>query len=137
ATDSSLAQRTAVAIPILRSGFTSVAPTEATVPVWLGMWANPADIIPLTNNGKTVHWLVIGGEIVNWTGGTLLVAGLHLSVLTPNGTIIVDRECNYDFRKFDYPNQWPTLPPSTIAHAELPDPYSVFVDGTEIPASVD
>lgn len=138
ATDSGgAAQRTALAIPIQRNGFTPVAPTEATVPVWLGMWANPADVIPLTTGGKTVHWLVIGGEIVNWSGETLRVAGLHVTVLTPGGTIIEDRECNYDFRVFDYPNGWPAVPPSTIAHAELPDPYTVFVDGVEIPKSVD
>jgi len=134
---SGAAQRTALAVPIHRSGFTPVAGTEATVPVWLGMWANPADIIPLSKDGKTVNWLVIGGEIVNWTGQTLRVAGLHMTVLAPNGTIIIDRECNYDFRKHDYANNWPKLPPSTIAHAELPDPYTVFVDGTEIPAKVD
>jgi len=29
------------------------------------------------------------------------------------------------------------VPPSTIAHAELPDPYTVFVDGIKIPAKVD
>jgi len=138
ATDSGgAAQRTALAIPIQRSGFAAVAPTEATVPVWLGMWANPADIIPLSKDGKTVHWLVLGGEIVNWTGETLRVAGLHVTVLTPGGTIVADRECNYDFRKHDYDNNWPPVPPSTIAHAELPDPYTVFVDGMEIPAKVD
>jgi hypothetical protein len=137
ATDGSgAAQRTALAVPIPRSGFTAVAPTEATVPVWLGMWANPMDIIPLEKDGKTVHWLVLGGEIVNWSGETLRIAGLHLTVLTPSGTIVIDRECNYDFRKFQYPD-WPALPPSTIAHAELPDPYSVFVDGELIPAKVD
>jgi hypothetical protein len=137
ATDSGgAAQRTALAIPIPRSGFTQVAPSQATIPVWLGMWANPADIIPLSKDGKTVHWLVVGGEIVNWTGETLRVAGLHMTVLTPSGTIVVDRECNYDFRKFDYP-VWSKLPPSTIAHAELPDPITVFVDGTEIPTNVD
>jgi len=53
-----------------------------------------------------------------------------------NGTIVEDRECNYDFRKYDYP-KWPAVPPSTIAHAELPDPYTVFVAGIEIPAKVD
>ena len=138
ATDSGgAAQRTALAVPIQRSGFTPVAATEATVPVWVGMWANPWDIVPLSKDGKTVHWLVVGGEIVNWTGQTLLVAGLHLTVLTPSGTIIVDRECNYDFRKHDYDNNWPPVLPSTIAHAELPDPYTVFVDGAEIPAKVD
>ena len=31
----------AAAIPIERSGFATVAPTEATVPLWLGLWANP------------------------------------------------------------------------------------------------
>jgi len=137
ATDASgAAQRTALSIPIPRPGFAAVAPTQATVPVWLGMWANPADIMLLTKDGKNVHWLVLGGEIVNWSGETLLVAGLHVTVLTPGGTIVVDRECNYDFRKFHYAD-WPPVPPSTIAHAELPDPYTVFVDGIEIPAKVD
>ena len=137
ATDSGgAAQRTALSVPIERSGFAAVAPTEAAVPVWLGMWANPADIVPLSKGGKTVHWLVLGGEIVNWSGETVSVAGLHVTVLTPGGTIVVDRECNYDFRKFQYPD-WPTLPPSPTAHADLPDPYTVFVDGIEIPAKVD
>ena len=130
------AQRTALAIPIERPGFTAVAPTKAEVPVWLGMWANPGDIIPLLEGGKTVHWLVLGGEIVNWSGETVRVAGLHVTVLTPGGTIVVDRECNYDFRKFHY-SDWPAVPSSPTAHAELPDPYTVFVDGIEIPSSVD
>lgn len=129
-------QRTALSIPIERSGFSTVAPTEATVPVWLGMWASPWDVVPLIKEGKSVRWLMIGGDIVNWTGETLLVGGLHVTVLTPGGTIIADRECNYDFRKHEYP-KWPAVPPSTIAHAELPDPYSVFVDGIEIPGAVD
>ena len=43
--------------------------------MWLGMWANPGDIIPLIKDGKTVHWLVLGGEIVNWSGETVRVAG--------------------------------------------------------------
>jgi Peptidase family M23/Polyglycine hydrolase-like, structural repeat len=131
------AQRTALSIPIERTGFSTVALTEATVPVWLGMWANPADIVPLSMGGKTVHWLMLGGEIVNWSGETLRVAGLHVTVLTLGGTIIADRELNYDFRVLDYAAGWPAVPPSTIAHAELPDEYSVFVDGIEIPASVD
>lgn len=131
------AQRAALAIPIERSGFAAVAPTDATVPVWLGMWANPTDIVSLAKDGKTVRWLMLGGEIVNWTGETLLVAGLHVTVLTPGGTIVLDRECNHDFRKFDYVAGWPKLPPSSIAHAELPDPYTVFVDGLEIPVGVD
>ena len=130
------AQRTALSIPIDRSGFTPVALTEATVPVWIGMWANPWDVVPLILEGKNVRWLMIGGEIVNWTGETLLVGGLHVTVLTPGGTIVVDRECNYDFRTHHY-SDWPAVPPSTIAHAELPDPYTVFVDGIEIPKKVD
>jgi hypothetical protein len=131
------AQRTALAIPIQRSGFASVGVTEATVPVWLGVWANPADMVTLYKDGKSVHWLVLGGEIVNWTGVTLRVAGLHVTVLTPSGTILVDRECNYDFRKLDYDNHWPAAPPSTIAHAELPDEYTVFVDGIELPTKAE
>jgi len=130
------AQRTALAIPIERSGFTAVAPTEATVPVWLGLWASPGDIIPLLKGGKNVHWLVLGGEIVNWTGGTVRVAGLHVTVLTPGGTIIAERECNYDFRKHEYPD-WPAEPQSPTSHGELVDPYTVFVDGIEIPAATD
>jgi len=137
ATDSGgAAQRTALAIPIERSGFAAVAPTEATVPVWLGMWANPGDIIPLLKGGKNVHWLVLGGEIVNWTGGTVRVAGLHVTVLTPGGKIVAERECNYDFRKHQYPD-WPAEPQSPTSHGELVDPYTVFVDGIEIPAAVD
>ena len=137
ATDSGgAAQRTALAIPIERSGFAAVAPTEATVPVWLGMWANPGDIIPLIKGGKNVHWLVLGGEIVNWSGETVSVAGLHVTVLTPGGKIVVDRECNYDFRKFHY-SDWPAVPQSPTTHGELVDPYTVFVDGIEIPAKVD
>ena len=130
------AQRTALAIPIERSGFTPVAPTEAEVPVWLGMWANPADIIPLIKDGKTVHWLVLGGEIVNWSGETVRVAGLHVTVLTPGGTIVADRESTTTSGSSSTAD-WPAVPPSPTAHAELPDPYTVFVDGIEIPASVD
>ena len=106
------------------------------MPVWLGMWANPGDIIPLLKGGKNVHWLVLGGDIVNWTGGTVHVAGLHVTVLTPGGTIVAERECNYDFRKHQYPD-WPAEPQSPTSHGELVDPYTVFVDGIEIPAAVD
>ena len=67
-----------------------------------GPVGQPADIVTLIKDGKTVRWLVVGGEIVNWTGQTVHVAGLHVTVLTPGGTIVVDREFNYDFRKHDY-----------------------------------
>ena len=104
------------------------------MPLWLGLWANPGDIIPLIKDGKKVRWLVLGGEIVNWSGETVSVAGLHVTVLTPGGTIIADRECNYDFRRLQYPDRPRAAVPD---HGELNDPYTVFVDGIEIPTAVD
>ena len=52
------------------------------------------------------------GTSVNWTGGTVHVAGLHVTVLTTSGTIVAERECNYELpRKHQYPD-WPAEPQS-------------------------
>jgi hypothetical protein len=56
--------------------------------------------------------------------------------MTQGGNIFVDRECNDDFRTFTTPTG-PTVPPSTIAHAELPIHVPVFVGRVELRASVD
>ena len=87
----------------------------------------PGDIIPLIKDGKKVRWLVLGGEIVNWSGETVSVAGLHVTVLTPGGTIIADRECNYDF-----PGSVPRLAPGAAVpdHGELNDPYRCSLTGS-------
>ena len=111
--------------------FPPPATTNADVPVFMGLWSNPLDIVTLIKDGKLVRWLVLGGSITNWTGQTVHVAGLHITVLTPGGTIVDDRELNHDFRQLHYAD-WPAEPTSPTSHGELKDPYVVFVDGMEI-----
>ena len=129
-------QRTALSIPMPRAGYPAPDPTTADVPVFMGLWSNPLDIVTLITNGKLVRWLVLGGSITNWTGQTVHVAGLHATVLTPGGTIVADRELNHDFRQLQYPD-WPPEPTSPTSHGELKDPYVVFVDGMEISDRID
>lgn len=129
-------QRTALSIPMPRASYPAPAPTTADVPVFMGLWSNPLDIVTLIKDGKLVRWLVLGGSITNWTGQTVHVAGLHVTVLTPGGKIVADRELNHDFRQLHY-SDWPPEPTSPTSHGELKDPYVVFVDGMEISGRID
>jgi hypothetical protein len=59
-------QRNSINIPIAQlTG--RAGPLVATTqdPVFIGLWANPVEIIPLWLDGKKQHWVTISGHIVN------------------------------------------------------------------------
>lgn len=101
--------------------------TDPSVPVALGLWTNPMDVVPLWMDDKQVNWLPIGGMICNWTNEVLRIAYLHIVVLDPSGTIIEERDLNYDLR--DVKRE--PLPPAdpAKAYAQIDGPYAYFVDG--------
>jgi hypothetical protein len=128
-----VAQRTALALPILRPGYQAPAVFTPQVPVYLGLWSNPLEIVPLWYGNKQVPWMIVGGMIVNWSGKPLRIGGLHITVKTPGGHIVVDRELNYDFRAAD----GSVLPAEDSAHAYVPGEIAKFLDGVRLPAHVD
>lgn len=104
--------------------------TEPSVPVALGLWTNPMDVVPLWVDDKRVNWLAIGGMACNWTMQDLRVAYLDVVVLDPNGTIVEERDLRYDFRDIDR-NPLPPVDPAN-AYAQISGTHAYFVDGLPI-----
>jgi hypothetical protein len=126
------------AIPIKRPTFATPAPLKIKAPVFLGLWTSPLEIVPLWLNGAETRWLMIGGAVMNGSGKTLRIGGLHATVELA-GDIVEDRELAYNFRHFVPPDLkvLEQVPPPTDAHAELPSSFSYFVDGIELPSDLD
>ena len=59
-------QRNSVNLPIAQL-MGSAGPLVATTPdpVFVGLWANPLEIVPLWLDGKKQHWLTIAGQVFN------------------------------------------------------------------------
>ena len=127
------------AIPILRNGYGAPEAIEATAPVYLGVWCRPLEVVPVFKEGEVLNWLTVGGAVVNNTGQTLRIGGLHLT-LEAGGDLVDDRELKLNFRYFSDPEFKvfePVPAPTTQAHAELPTRFSYFVDGFALPAEFD
>jgi len=59
-------QRNSVNLPIAQM-MSSAGPLVAATPdpVFVGLWANPLEIVPLWLDGKKQHWLTIAGQVFN------------------------------------------------------------------------
>ncbi len=85
-------QRNSVNLPIAQmSG--SAGPLVATTPdpVFVGLWANPVEIIPIWLDGKKQHWVTIAGHVVNSfpeVQKKLTIARLHLRLHDGNNVVI-------------------------------------------------
>jgi hypothetical protein len=72
-------QHTHTVIPTVRSGFPSPGGFAAPKPVFIGLWTNPSEVIPLWSGNKQTRWLTVGGNIFNGSGKQVRLVGWHLT----------------------------------------------------------
>lgn len=125
-------QRVAVAIPIVRTPLPAPPAMTADVPVLMGLWSDPLDIVDLVHpDGRRNPWLTLGGSITNWSDEIVQVGGFKALVKDRHGTILVERELTHTFRELHW-NDWPTLPAPERSYADIDRPYTVFIDGIDL-----
>jgi Peptidase family M23/Polyglycine hydrolase-like, structural repeat len=128
-----------VAIPILRQGFAAPEDIEVPEPVYLGLWHQPIEVVPIWKEGEVLNWITIGAAVLNNSGQTLRIGGLHLT-LEAGGDIVDDRELPLNFRHYtdaEFKDLEPVDSPVTVAHAELPSRTTLYVTGYALPGTFD
>jgi len=131
AQNGSAKEHTHFVAPIIKTG--SQSPPKLTVPpqVFVGLWADPAEIVPLWLNGKATSWISVAGHIVNDSGSSVRLAGWHLT-LDVDGKHVLDKELPPSFWTFDTDNTRHTVNVAADGAAELSELLNFFVYGFEM-----
>lgn len=121
-------EHTHVVVPIVKTGAAAPAPLSAPHPVYIGLWASPAEIFPLWTS-KEELWISIAGQIVNTSGSTVRLAAWH-ATLEIDGKIVVDRDLNLNLWDTNHVNKAPI---GADGAAYLPDLLNFFAQGFTLP----
>lgn len=117
-------------VPMSRAGFKAPALTGAADPIYIGLWTNPAEIVPVWRKGKKANWLTVGGQIVNGPGTSLTIAAwrVHLEI---DGSILLDQDLPMTFKSMDAKGQLQSIP-LVKGVVALESVRNFFVNGFEL-----
>ncbi len=123
-------QHSHTVIPTVRSGFAPPAAFAAPTPVFIGLWTNPSEVVPLWLGDKQTRWLTVGGNIFNGSGETARLVGWHLT-FEADGTVVLDENLALSF--FHYVgDDFKPLPAAQNAEMALTEPLAYFVYGFDV-----
>ena len=85
--------------PVAKSGFPTPPTISAPNPVFVGLWTNPAEIVPIWFD-KEHLWISVAGHLVNTSNSTVRLAGWHMT-LDIDGKRVIDQDLALKFWWFD------------------------------------
>lgn len=118
-------------IPMPRSGFSPPAGFTAPTPLFIGLWAQPAEVIPLWSGNAQTRWLTVGGQIINGSGQTARLVGWHL-IFEADGKIVLDQELPMNFNHYDTKDDFKPMPPPEGGEMALKEFLAYFVYGFDV-----
>ena len=127
-------QQSLTPITIVRDGFPAPPPVSANSRLFIGLYTQPGEVIPLWKNGVQTMWLSVGGMLFNG-GAPVRVSSVKIVVESEGQTVFSSpvvpnfRDYNYD----DYTLGEATLPIDADGTVLLTSIASPFVHGLEIP----
>lgn len=81
-------------VPLVRQGFESPPPLDASAPVFIGL-QEPIEVLTLST-GEV--WLPIVGQVVNTSGSPLTLKRWRIAVTDGAGKVVLDRDLTANFR---------------------------------------
>jgi hypothetical protein len=117
-------------IPTLRSGYSAPPKFSAPKPVFIGLWTNPSEIVPIWLGSQQTRWLSVGGNIFNGSGTTVRLVGFHLT-FEVDGKIIVGSDLAMNFNHY-VGNDFVPLPPPQGGEMSLTEELAYFVCGFDV-----
>lgn len=127
-------QHSLTPIAIVRDGFPAPPPVSADRRLFIGLYTQPGEVIPLWKDGIQTVWLTVGGMLFN-LGAPVRVSSVKIVVNSDGQTIFSSpvvpnfRDYNYD----DYTLGEAALPLDADGTVLLTAIASPFVHGLEIP----
>ena len=85
--------------PVIRSGFPAPATISTPNPVFVGLWTDPGEIVPMWLD-KEHLWISVAGQMVNTSQSTVRLAAWHMT-LEVDGKTLIDQDLDFKFWWFD------------------------------------
>ena len=126
-------QHTHTVIPTVRSGYAAPSGFTAPKPVFIGLWTNPSEVVPLWLGNKQTRWLTVGGNIFNGSGQTMRLVGWHLT-FEADGKVVVDQNLAINFHHYVGDDFKPLAAPQGGEMA-LTETLAYFVYGFDVGAA--
>jgi Peptidase family M23 len=123
-------QHSHTVIPTVRSGYTPPSGFTAPKPVFIGLWTNPSEVVPLWLGNKQTRWLTVGGNIFNGSGQTARLVGWHLT-FEADGKVVVDRNLGMNFHHY-VGDEFKPLPAAQAGEMALTETLAYFVYGFDV-----
>jgi Peptidase family M23 len=125
-------------VPILRDGYPAPPVIQVPAPVYIGLWARPAEVLDVWHGGHKAAWLSLAGHIVNVSRSDITVDSWKGTIYS-NGTLLLERDLlqEGDSPPFYRPPTGDGIGPDEEGTIRLPPlPVggfpSVFVEGFEL-----